>query len=68
MFFRSPDLPQVSESGLNPGIRGQSLVLTQSRHPHSANLPPREIIAADIDSPISHWLTLRASGLCRPYP
>ena len=47
-FSESPHLLQISESGVNPGIRGQSLVLTQSRNPHSANLPPREIIAADI--------------------
>jgi hypothetical protein len=48
MFFRSPHLPQVSESGVNPGIRGQRLVLTQPRNPHNANLPPRDIIAQEI--------------------
>jgi hypothetical protein len=32
----------------------------------SANLPPPDVIAAEIDSPISHRLTIRASPLCRP--
>ena len=39
---------------------GQRLLLTQSRNPHSANLPPRDVIAAEIDS---HLPIYSPSGL-----
>ncbi len=39
---------------------GQRLLLTQSRNPHSANLPPRDVIAAEIDS---HLPICSPSGL-----